>query len=56
MKKEYNVTYKFGDVTDVIEAKSQEEAQAIADERLESDNTPHNDTTCYEVEIEEVED
>ena len=53
--KEYNVTYKFGDISDVIEAESEEEAQRIADARLEEDNTPVKDAYCYDVEVEKVE-
>ncbi len=53
-KKEYTICYKFSDVIDNIEAESQEEAEQIARDRLESDLTPKNDTYCYEVEAEEV--
>ena len=56
MKKEYNIIYKFSDVMDVIEAESKEEAQKLADARIESEENPHQDTKCYEVEVEDVEE
>ena len=55
MKKEYQVIYKFSDVIDNIEAESKEEAEKIAESRLMSDYNPQNDTTCYDIEVEEVE-
>ena len=55
MKKEYTITYKFSDVIDNIEAESLEEAQKIADERLEDDNSPLEHTYVYDTEIEEIE-
>ena len=54
IKKEFTITYKFSDIIDNIEAETEEEARRIADERLESDNSPQIDTYCYEAEIEEV--
>ncbi len=55
-KKEYQVIYKFSDVIETIEAGSQEEADQIADKRLESGRYPPRDeTSCYEIEVEEVE-
>ncbi len=56
MKKEFQVIYKFSDVIDTIEAETQLDAEVIANERLESDQTPAQDTRCYEVEVEEVKD
>ncbi len=53
--KSYNITYKYSDVTGVVEAESQEQAQEIAAYRLESDYKL-DDSTCYEIEVEEVED
>lgn len=55
-KKEYEVIYKFSDVIDNIEAGSKEEAEQIADERIERDRyNPKDDTSCYEIEVEEME-
>lgn len=54
-KKEYQVIYKFSDVIDTIEAHSKEEAEQIADERFNSENSPDKDTSCYEIEVEEEE-
>ena len=54
-KKEYEVCYKFSDVIETIEARNQEEADQIADERLEkSKHNPQEDTYCYEIEVEEI--
>ncbi|KKK77664.1 hypothetical protein LCGC14_2851350 [marine sediment metagenome] len=56
-KKEYEVTYKFSDVFEIIEAGSKEEAEQIADDRVESDRyNPKHDTSCYEIEVEEGEE
>lgn len=54
--KEFEVTYKFSDVIDTIEAETEEEAQKIADERLLTDYNPQQDTTCYEIEVLEIEE
>jgi len=55
-KKEYEVIYKFSDVIETIEAGSKEEAEEIADERIEKDRySPKDDTSCYEIEVEEIE-
>lgn len=56
-KKEYQVIYKFSDVFETIEAGSKEEAEQIADDRVESDRyNPKHDTSCYEIEVEEGEE
>jgi len=56
-KKEYQVIYKFGDVMDTIEADNEGEAKNIADEKLNSlEGYPKEDTKCYEIEVEEVEE
>lgn len=55
-KKIFEATFKFSDVIDIIEAESEEEADRLANERLNSDCNPQNDTTCYDIEIEEIKD
>mgnify|MGYP000054785912 CR=1 FL=1 len=58
VKKEYQIIYKFADVIDNIEAESEEDAKKIADERLNGcnlDYDPKVDTSCYEIEVEEIE-
>jgi len=52
---EYQVTYKFSDVINTLEADSQEEAEKKADELLEK-NEQQGETYCYEVEVEEVDE
>lgn len=54
MKKEFEVTYKFSDVIDNIEAKSKEEAEAIANVRAE-EGSVHSNTDLYEIEVQEIE-
>ncbi len=46
----YEITYKFSDVIDSIEAETEEEALKIANERLITDQNPQQDTNCYEIE------
>lgn len=53
--KEYNVIYIFSEVCDCIKANSPEEAKEIAEARLLGDYNPQNDTECYKIEVEEVE-
>jgi hypothetical protein len=57
--KSFQVIYKFSDVIDTIDAESEDEAQRISDERVNSGHLeydPKTDTECYEVEVEEVKD
>jgi len=55
-KKEYEVTYKFSDIVNIIKAGSKEEAEEIADKNLDNGKyNPKDDTYCYEIEVEEVE-
>ena len=55
-KKEYEVYYKFSDVVETIEAGSKEEAEEIADERINNKKyNIENETYCYEIEVEETE-
>jgi len=51
--KEYDVLFKFGDVSITVEADSEEEAREIAEMRLENDNLKE-DSKCYDIEVEEV--
>jgi hypothetical protein len=51
--KVFKVLYKFSDVSIGIEAETEEEARKIADERLLGEDSPQNDTYCYEMDIEE---
>lgn len=55
-KKAFEVIFKFSDVVDTIEAENEEEAERLADEKLKSDCNPQNNTYCYGIEIEEIED
>ena len=52
--KEYTVVYKFDDVVDNIRAESKEKAKVMAEEMLQSDYNPQNDTVCHKIDIEEV--
>ncbi len=52
--KEYEVIYKFADVIECVEANSLEDAKEKADEMLYGDYNPHNDTKCYDIEVEEI--
>ena len=51
-KKEYQVTYKFSDVINTLEAESQEEAEKIAQDLLDN-NEQQGESHCYEIEVEE---
>ena len=55
MKKEYTITYKFGDIINTLEAENEEEAQKIADELLDKGEL-QGTSECYDVEVEEVEE
>ncbi len=55
--KEYQIFYKFSDVIEIIKAKSKEEAEEIADERINTQK--HNlkkGTYCCAIEVEEFEE
>lgn len=53
-KREYQVIYKFSDVIETIEARSKEEAERIAEERIEKHrHNPKEETYCYEIEVDE---
>ena len=53
-KKEYQIFYKFSDVVETIEAKSKEEAEQIANERINTQKyNIKKETYCYEIEVEE---
>ena len=51
--KEYNVLYKFGDVSITIEAESEIKAREKAESLLESRNLKE-DSECYDIEVEKV--
>ena len=53
-KKQFEITYKFGDVILSIEEETIEEAKAKADKIL-STGRPQEDTRCYDIEVQEVE-
>jgi len=53
--KEYEVTFKFGDVVITVEAEDEKEAREMAEIRLENDDLKE-DSKCYDIEIEEVEE
>lgn len=53
--KEYNIIYKFGDITDTIKARNKREALKIANQRMEDDKHPIDEEAyIYNVEVEEV--
>lgn len=56
MVKTYEVTFKYSDVTEMIEAENEDEALKKADELNQSrnDDNPKNSTYCYETEAEEI--
>jgi len=53
--KTYDVLFKFSDVNIIIRAEDEEEARKRANNLLQSDYNPQNDTYCYDIEVEEQE-